>query len=248
MSDYCLLGCFCCLTTVPSSFCPLSSRQGARIQSSVGPPARFSVLWNGPTVHHSQAWTETSSDETSQLFQWKQASVMAFDACGILHCHSGRKRPRPCQHFPLSVRVVWFCATESTSADTLLISHWIMCSAAMISIWIFFLNVCFWSSTAFLWHLIDFIFPPLCSPNTFLYYPQMKPQKYYLVHGRKLGKPTANNELLALNTQCTSFFFFFAMCQHCDELATCPGCPLPPTQCRLGSTPATLHRITSYRW
>lgn len=28
-------------------------------------------------VHHSQAQSETSSDETSQLFQWKQASVKA---------------------------------------------------------------------------------------------------------------------------------------------------------------------------
>ncbi len=40
-------------------------------------PATFSAIRNGPTVHHSQARSETSSDETSQLFQWKQASVMA---------------------------------------------------------------------------------------------------------------------------------------------------------------------------
>lgn len=109
-------------------------------------PATFSALRNGPTVHHSQAQSETSSDETSQLFQWKQASVMA---------------PMPVVFFT----VIWEESILSLPilsagpchlilchgvnlADTLLISHWIICTAVMISILIFSLSMCFWSSLA----------------------------------------------------------------------------------------------------
>lgn len=141
-------------------------------------PATFSLLWNGLTGHHSQAQSDTSSDEMSQLFQWNQASAKAQMDQGCLWYSplSFGKKASTAGHCFMLFHVIWYWQ-----------SCWFLIGYVLqlwLVFWFSFLIEGFWSTLAFP-HILQTL-SPHCYATHMLDTCKCFLQKCFLMYDRKV--------------------------------------------------------------